>query len=560
MWKTVIEMMIHQAETHPDAIFARFLDADMAAIVYTYATAWRWICRWADLLAERGVKSGSPVILTLPNSDDFLGAFFGALLIGGIPAALPPVRRLKPDDPYLTIVARRIQFLKANALIVPESQASAAHLPPLTEIDNLAVLTRRDLPPESAGRSPQASPNDLGLFQFTSGTSGDSKVVHLSHAAIMAQTRAICDALETDPIKDSAVSWLPLFHDMGLGFLLTTASDGASINLLGTDDFIMRPSLWIRALSDFGATVTGAPPSGYSLTASRMKDSEVALYRLDNVRIALVGAETVTEDSLNQFVAKFAPIGFRKTSLMPTYGLAENGLAVSMPSLNQDPEFDRLDLEILENEERAELVRSPQRRSRAVACVGVPLHGIDVAIVDETGQELGERCVGEIIVRSPSLMGGYYRQPEATQQALQDGWLYTGDMGYLSGGKLYITGRKKEILIVGGRNYSPEDLEEVAGVVQGVRRGRTVAVSHLDPERATEKVVLLAETSMTQPSDRETLRQNIRRVLTSAGYPVSKVVLLKPKSILSTANGKLMRLECLNRYLAGEFSNDNETR
>jgi len=532
----------------------------MAASVYTYASAWRWICRWADLLAERGVKSGSSVILALPNSEDFIGSYFGTLLIGGIPAAVPPVRHLKPDDPYLAILARRIRFLEARALILPESQAQAAHLLPLRKIDALAVLTQLELPAESVWRNPEASPDDIGFYQFTSGTLGDSKVVQLSHAALVAQTQVICDALKADPTKDSAVSWLPFFHDMGLGFLLTAACVGGCVTVLGTDDFIMRPGLWIKALSDFGANVTGGPPSGYSLTASRMKDSEVALYRLDHVRIALVGAETVTEDSLNRFVTKFAPIGFRKTSLMPSYGMAENGLAVSMPALDQVPEFDRLDLETLENENRAELVRSPERRSRAFASVGVPLHGIDVAIVDETGQELGERFVGEIIVRSPSLMCGYHRQPEATKQALRDGWLYTGDMGYLSGRKLYITGRKKEILIVGGRNYCPEDLEELAGAVPGVRAGRVVAVSHLDPERATERVVLLAETGMVRSSDRETLRQNIRHALINAGYPVGTVVLLRPKSIQSTTNGKLMRLACLNRYLAGEFSNDNETR
>lgn len=561
MWRTVIEMMVHQAEAHPEAVFARFLNPAAPPSVYTYAATWRWICRWADLLAERGVKRGAAVMLALPTSDDFVGAYFGTLLIGGIPAALPPARNVSPYDPYLALMARRIQFIGATTVVLPESQADAALLPPLSDIAGLGVLTRRDLPTDAVGRSPQASPSDLALCQFTSGTSGDFKVVQLSHSALVAQARMISEALKVDPRTDSAVSWLPLSHDMGLiGFLLTPASIAGCVTHLRTEDFVKRPGLWIKALSDFGATITAAPPSGYALTASRMKDSEVALYRLDHVRVALVGAETVTEACVRQFAAKFAPIGFTKTSLMPTYGLAENGLAVSMSPLDRDPEFDRVDLGTLQHEGRAVAPYSPERSSRAFACVGRPLKATDVTIVDETGQELPERRVGEIIVRSPSLMCGYYRRPEATQQALRDGWLYTGDMGYLADGKLYVTGRKKELLIVGGRNYYPQDLEEVAGVVQGVRMRRTVAVSHFDSDRATELVVLLAETTLTQPTDREILRQNIRRTLIDAGYPVSKVILLRPKSIQSTANGKLMRLDCLNRYRAGEFSHDNETR
>jgi fatty-acyl-CoA synthase len=555
-WRSLVDMMADHAQAHPDALFTRFLDSNAEGVPYSFGETWLWILRWADLLSAEGVRPESKVVLALPNSEDFIGAYFGALLLGAVPAGLPPLRRITAEDPYLKTVAQRIDFIEACALVVPDAQYEAVRSSPLEENPDLHVLASRNLPATGTERLPTAAPGNFALFQFTSGTSGDSKVVQLTHAALLAQTRMISAALRLDPACDSAVSWLPLYHDMGLiGFLLTPASIAGTVNLLQTDDFILRPGLWIKALAQYRADITGGPPSGYLLAARRMKDTEIQTYRLDHVRIALMGAEMVTEESIARFLDKFAPTGFRRSSIMPTYGMAENGLAVTMPPLDREPAFDTVDLYRLQ-EDRLAVPAQDGKPARAFASVGSPLTGIAVAIEGGRLGEGAERRVGEILVHSPSLMEGYLKQADLTREALTDGWLHTGDYGYLAGGSLFITGRKKEILIVGGRNYYPDDLEDIAKDIPGVRMGRVVATSYPSSEQGTEVVVLFAETGLTDPDDRDALRQAIRKTLVAAGYPVGEVVLLHPKSIRSTPNGKLMRSDCLDRYLKGEFTND----
>jgi fatty-acyl-CoA synthase len=278
------------------------------------------------------------------------------------------------------------------------------------------------------------------------------------------------------------------------------------------------------------------------------------------VRVALVGAEAISPESLQQFVDKFRPAGFRATSLLATYGLAEAGSAVTMTSLDQGTDFDLINLESMH---ATGIARSagggspPNGPTRPVASLGPPIPQMEVAIISEAGERLPERRIGEVVVRGPSLMQGYYAQPEASRQALQDGGLWTGDLGYLAGGKLYITGRKKELIIVGGRNYHPEDLEQVARERLGVRGGRVVVIGCEGPERGSDAAVVLVETALTAPAERDALRQQIHHALLGARYTVSQVVLLRPKTIHNTPNGKLRRVDCKVRYLAGEFSADH---
>ncbi|MBV9229260.1 MAG: AMP-binding protein, partial [Chloroflexi bacterium] len=496
------------------------------------------------------------------NSDDFLYAYFGILLARGVPAPIAPIRRLKTDDYYLANVARRLQFIHARILIVPEEQAHVGEIAPLSHVEDLTILTRREVPAASRPLAPDGSSDDLGLFQFTSGTSGNAKAVQLTHAALLNQAKNISLTLAVDAIEDSGLSWLPLFHDMGLiGFLLTPAFCAMNTSLLRTEDFMMRPSSWIQALSDLRISITGGPPSAYALCARHLKDSEIPQYNLRHLRIALVGAEVISPGGLQQFADRLQPAGFRAKSLLPAYGLAENGLSVTMTALEQGLEFDTVDLEAMQTKgiAQAALHSSSNGTTRAVVSVGTPLPQSEVAIVNEAGEPLGERQVGEILVRSPSLMLGYYGQSEASQQALRNGWLWTGDLGYIVDKKLHVTGRKKEILIVGGNNYYPDDLEQVVVAVSGVRPGCAVAIACEDAARATEAVVVLVETTISGQVERDALRLRIRQALIQAGYSISEVVLLRPKTIQTTLNGKLKRVECKARYLRGEFSHDNET-
>jgi fatty-acyl-CoA synthase len=386
-------------------------------------------------------------------------------------------------------------------------------------------------------------------------------VVQLSHGALLAQTRNISEQLRLEGDVDWAVSWLPLFHDMGLiGFLLTPIFPAGHVTFMRTEDFILRPSLWMKTVSQFRASITGGPPSAYAACARFTRDAEVEQCDLGRLRIALVGAEMISPQSLQPFMEKFRPAGLRATSLLPTYGLAEAGLAVTMTRLEQGPEFDSIDLETMRATRIAKQVYKsspPNGQIRTLASVGVPIPRMEVAILNDCGEVLPERVIGEVLVRGASLMQGYYAQPEASSQVLQEGWLWTGDLGYLADGKLYLTGRKKELLIIGGRNYHPEDLEQVVRELPGALLGRVVAIGCEDSERGTEVAVLLIETTITSPAERDTFRLQVRQALLGAGYPVNEVILLPPKTIKNTPNGKLKRLDCKTRYLAGEFSHDN---
>ncbi len=561
-WKTLTELLAHNAEVYPNLLFVRFLKRGEVVDTCTYGQLWERASHWATLLKERGVLPGDAVALALPNCDDFVYAYFGTLLVRGVPASLAPFRRIKVNDHYLATVAQRLQFISAKVLIVPEGQADIASLPPLSSLELLTVLTRQNVEPTSRLTMPQNTADDFGLFQFTSGTSGNAKVVQLTHAALLAQMRNISHALAVDHNRDSGLSWLPLFHDMGLfGYVLTPMYRAIHSTLLQTEDFMMRPSLWIKGLSDFRATITAGPPSAYAQCARHLKDFEIEQYDLSNLRAAVVGAEVISRESLQQFATRLQPTGFRATSFVPAYGLAENGVAVTMMPLNQGPEFDTIDLEIMQTQGIAHPVEHSNGHmsngnTRAIASAGIPLPQSEVAIVNPSGERLGERQVGEILVRSPSLMRGYYGQPEISQQALRDGWLWTGDLGYIANHKLHITGRKKEVLIVGGSNYYPDDLELVAEAVEGRRQGNAVAIACEDPIRATEAVVMLVETSLTGQAERDALRLRIRQALISAGYPVSEIVLLRPKTIQTTLNGKLKRIDMKARYLKGEFLDD----
>src|ERR1051326_3173996 len=294
-------MLAYQAQTFPDRLFTRYLKQGEVTGTYSYSSTWEWAVRWATLLHERGLRKGAAVVLALPNSDDFIGAYFGTLLAGGIPAPVAPLRSSKAEDPYLASLALRMRFIEATFLVVPEPLAHVADSLMLAVVDQVSVITRKEVPSSASPIAPDAFAQDVGHLQFTSGTSGSPKAVQLTHAALLAQMEGLTAALQLDHQQDRAVSWLPLFHDMGLiGFLLTPAFIAADVSLLQQEDFMLRPSLWIKAISEFQPSIVGGPPSAYALCARHVRDSEAERFDLRSVRIALVGAEPIAPKSLDR--------------------------------------------------------------------------------------------------------------------------------------------------------------------------------------------------------------------------------------------------------------------
>jgi len=424
----------------------------------------------------------------------------------------------------------------------------------------LGVETLDSLP-SAPPRLSTVAPEALGLVQFSSGTTGEPKPVALSHRALCAQVRAL-NAFwpERDGVEHSGVSWLPLYHDMGLvGCVLTALERPGTLTLFSPELFVARPALWLRAISRYRATLSPAPNFGYALAAERVRDDELEGVDLSSWRVALSGAEPVAPQTLERFASRFAAWGFDRRALTPVYGLSEAALAVTFSDPAAPPRIRRYDRRALDHEGRA---RQPAAGAAAEAApgrelvsVGRPLPGFEVSIRDPEGAPLGERRVGRVLARGPSLMSEYLGNPAATAATLHGGWLDTGDLGFLDDGELYLVGRAKDVLILRGRNHDPQDVEHAALGVEGARAGCAVAVSHLAEGGSGERLLVFVEHARTIPeSGHGELREATRRaVLERTGLDPDEVVVLSPGSLPRTSSGKLRRQEALRRHLEGEL-------
>ncbi|HVP62537.1 MAG TPA: AMP-binding protein [Myxococcaceae bacterium] len=501
----------------------------------------------AGALAELGVVPGERVALVLPTGADFMDAFFGTLLAGAVPVPLYPPVRLGRLPEYHAATARMLQLSGAVVLLsagrvgrlLGEAVRQAG---PRLGLRNVASL--RD-----AGAPSLARPADAGalaLVQFSSGSTVDPKPVALSHQAVLAQTDALRALMPDDTPDDPqlGVSWLPLYHDMGLiGCLLSAMTYPGPLVLLGPEVFLGRPALWLRALSRHRGTMSVAPSFAYAVCARRVKDEEMDGADLSRWRLALNGAEQVSVEAARRFSERFARWGFRSAALMPVYGLAEAALAVTFSPPRSPLRTVPVD--------PLELAREGQVRpgSRVLASVGVPVPGVTVEVRDEAGAVLPEGVVGRIHARGPSIMEGYLDQPEATRAALDGGWLDTGDLGFVKDGELVVCGRAKDVVVLRGANHAPQEFEDALDGVKGVRTGCAVALGFVPPGGDGEELLLLVETT---PEAGPELVDRIRAAVAEhTGVRPHTVQLLAPGTLPRTSSGKLRRSEALRRWTTG---------
>ncbi|HSC20974.1 MAG TPA: AMP-binding protein, partial [Solirubrobacterales bacterium] len=434
----------------------------------------------------------------------------------------------------------------------------------------LGVPVARARPPlgcRALGELPKAGPgyrmpgvavrsSDLALVQFSSGTTVEPKPVALSHRAILAQTEILQSLWpDTATVHHSAVSWLPLYHDMGLiGCVFPALARDATLTLIPPELFVARPALWLRAISRYRATVSPAPNFAYALCASRVPESELQGLDLSSWVTALDGAESVAPGVVRAFEARLAPYGLKPGVVTPVYGLSEAALAVTFPPLGRPLLARRFDREALAREGRAR--EAPQHAvAREIVSVGRPLPGFRLEVRSEDGRPLPAGRVGRIWVAGPSLMESYLDDPTATAEALQGGFLDTGDLGFLWEGELYLTGRAKDVVILRGRNHSPEEIERAVDGLPGARPGCAVAVSFLPEGGEGEVLALFVEARRgATREERLALPEASRKaVLAASGLDMDLAVVLPPGTLPRTSSGKLRRAETLRLYLAGEL-------
>ncbi|HEY3121952.1 MAG TPA: AMP-binding protein [Vicinamibacteria bacterium] len=551
---TVHESLRRRAERDPDRPHVHMREDDGSEYTISYGRLWAEARRVAGGLRARGVRRGDRVALMLPTGLDFLRSFQGVLAAGAVPVPIYPPLRLDRLHEYAERQSAILRDAGARLLVtVPAARALGSVLG--QRVPTLEATLTADEVAEAAG--PYADPGttaaDAACIQYTSGSTGAPKGVLLTHANVLANIRGIATALDARP-TDVGVSWLPLYHDMGLiGSWLFCMHLGIPIAVLSPLAFLSRPERWLWAIHQRRATLSPAPNFAYELVARRVPEAALSGLDLSSWRAALNGAEPVSPDTLERFVRRFAPYGFRREALMPVYGLAEDSVALCVPPPGRGPRLLRVAREPFEREGRADPADERDGAALRFVSAGAPLAGHEVAIVDDEGGELPERRVGRVVFRGPSMMAGYYGQPEATSAiTLPGGWLDSGDLAFRDEGEVYVTGRRKDLIIKGGRNLVPQEIEEVAASVEGIRRGCVVAIGVERGELGTEGLVVVAETRAKGAPEREQLARAVtERVAAAVGVPPDAVELVAPGVVPKTSSGKIRRAETRELYRRG---------
>jgi fatty-acyl-CoA synthase len=504
------------------------------------------VCR---ALQAMGVGRGDRIAVVFPTGAAFFDAFFGVMLAGAIPVPLYPPVRLGRLEEYHQRTSRMITLVDARLVLTDRLVKRILGRTIELARPTLGCRTLEQLPAGGRARAVESAPDDIAFVQFSSGTTVDPKPVALSQAAIIAQVELLNGFWpDRAELRHSGVSWLPLYHDMGLvGCVFTALERPAVVTLIPPELFLARPAVWLRTISRYRATVSPAPNFAYSLCVSKIAQDELQGVDLSCWRFALNGAESVVPAVARAFQERFASCGFRPEAMIPVYGLSEAALAVTFSDCGLPFRSLRLSREALA--ERNEAREAPE--GLEIVSVGKPLDGFALRVVDEQGRELCDRKVGRVYVKGPSVMLGYLDQPEATAQVLKDGWLDTGDLGFISEGELFLTGRAKDILILRGRNHAPQEVEEAVSGLPGVRTGCAVAVSHIPDGAAGELLLLFVEARRGVPrSEYAAIGAACERTVVAAtGLATKRVLVLEPGTLPRTSSGKLRRQETLRKHL-----------
>ncbi|HET8541562.1 MAG TPA: AMP-binding protein [Anaeromyxobacter sp.] len=535
------------AARHPSGV--TFVDLSERETFVPWAEVRARAGRAAAALAAMGVAPGDRVAIVLRTEPAFLDAFFGAWLAGAVPVPLYPPVRLGRMDEYAAATGRMLAV--SGARVVISRGGVRRLLGGAVERGGPALGCRdaEDLLAVPARIARDVAPSDLGLVQFSSGSTVDPKPVALTHAALRAQTDALVVATSPGP-ADVLVSWLPLYHDMGLvAALLGAMSYPGPLVLIAPEHFLARPALWLRAIARHRGTISAAPSFAYAYAADRVRDAELERQSLATWRIACDGAEPVSGDAMRRFATRFEQRGLDPAALVPVYGLSEATLAVTFgrPGALAGRRVDPVRL-------ARDGVVAPG--SREIVPVGTPVAGVEVEVRGAAGAPAGEGRLGRIFVRGPSLMRGYLGDPAGTARALAGGWLDTGDLGFVADGELHVHGRAKDVVIVRGANHAPDEFEAALAGVSGVRTGCAVALGFEPPAGGGEALLVLAERARDAGAAQDdAVAAAIRRaILERTGVAPHTVRVVAPGTLPRTSSGKLRRQEALRRYLAGTLA------
>jgi len=510
---------------------------------------------FAKAYIQEGIQPGEVVVLILQHSRELVYSFWGAVLHGSIPAIMPFLTEKLSPDRYRADLQALIEITRPSAIVTyPEFETEVRDA--LMPDSSVRVV----ITPEKAG--PASPPDfdllpsinlfatDIVLLQHSSGTTGLQKGVALSHQAVLNQLDAYSQAIRLNE-EDVIVSWLPLYHDMGLiaSFLLPVLTR-VPLVLMSPFDWVRAPYRLMDSVSRYRGTLTWLPNFAYNFCAQKIRARHLAGVDLSSWRAIINCSEPVKAESHRAFLEAFEPYGLKASALQTSYAMAENVFGVTQSPLDSTPVVDTVDRMAFITER---LIKPPVdgQASVEVMSSGRPLVNARLRVLDEKSRDLPERVIGELALKSDCMLTGYYNRPDATKQSFLEGWYLTGDYGYVANGEVFVTGRKKDILIVGGKNVYPQDLEMLVYEVEGVHPGRAVAFGIYDESAGTEEVVVVAEAEGLSAEERGQLADRIRQHVTkNSAIALRYVHIVEPRWILKTSSGKASRLANREKYLA----------
>ena len=551
---TLLDVLAAHVSTHPDRPHVYLWHDGENEECLSYGALDKAARAVAQGLVKHRIEPGDRVAIMLPTSLAFFHAFYGVIMAGAVPVPIyPPLRRAQIED-HLRRQAGILRNAQAAALVTDELTRRAGTLLYGLVASLKGVHTAADL--GSSGRAIKAPvpaiAGGTALIQYTSGSTGDPKGVVLSHANLLANIRAMGGVMEADS-SDIFMSWLPLYHDMGLiGAWLGSLYYGVPAIIMPPLTFIADPARWLWAIHRHRATLSAAPNFAFELCLKRIAGVDIEGLDLSSLRMLVNGAEPVSPSTIARFTERFQAYGFSPDAMAPVYGLAESSVGLAFPPPDRKPVIDRVARRALAEQGVARPADPGDPNALEFVACGQPLPGHQIRIVDATGREAAERQEGRLEFKGPSATTGYFRNPEKTKALFHGDWLDSGDLAYIAQGDVFLTGRVNDVIIRAGRNIYPHELEECIGNVEGVRKGCVAVIAGIDEATGTERLIVVAETRLTDAAARTGLEQ---RILHAAGatleIPPEEIVLVPPHAVPKTSSGKIRRSATRQLYEAG---------
>ena len=520
--------------------------------VYSYSEMRSDAIEVAYALIARGLKPGDRLALIAETGPEFAALFCGAVYAGLWPVPLPLPTSFGGKENYIEQLAVQLSSADPSLLVGPAEIAEMTAAAAARQGCGHAVWTEITQAGAAPCALPQTQPDDICYLQYSSGSTRFPHGVAVTHRSLLSNLASHSHAMELEP-QDRCISWLPWYHDMGLvGCFLSLIANQVSGDYLKTEDFARRPLAWLDLITrNQGTTISYSPTFGYDICARRISSQSPVADRFDlsRWRLAGNGADMIRPDVMQSFVNAFADAGFRASAFLPSYGLAEATLAVTVM-----PPGEGIRVELVEEERLSGSPRDLSRpaRYRAIVNCGKPVKDMEVVIRGENGQTLKDHQIGKVWCRGVSVMHSYFRDPEATEACLVDGWLDTGDMGYMAQGYLFIVGRAKDMIIINGKNHWPQDIEWAVEQLPGFNHGDIAAFS-IEMENGEETPAVLVHCRVSDPEERIRLRDTIRDKVRSITGMNCVVELVPPRTLPRTSSGKLSRAKAKRLYLSGEI-------